>query len=196
MTDIDFEIIDSNSIETSRSRRPKYKHKVWEYNNAKDEARYLLAIARMHERNGSDYCDELRSKVSSRIAYEIELETVLPAYIDNDIESVHCEDDDYDSAEEFTLSENLNSIIDIPLGNRMVVLTPFVFDSVSNRITCKIPCGVVTKKIDLQDLIVVVLDYIEEAPVNSKMMERLNILFNWVETARETIDQLNDYVNE
>jgi hypothetical protein len=194
MSDLDFEIIESSAVVVSRSRKPKYSTRVWDYSDAKGEARYLLALARLHDRRGSDSADELRSKVNSRLAYEIELESVLPIFVDDDCQrSVYLECSDLSDDDVFVVDDALNSIVDFVVRDRFRVLSPFVFDAVKCRVVCTVPAGVVYKKMDLQDVRDVVFDYVLNAPSGEGVRKRLDVLFDWLSVADRCLEQLSVY---
>lgn len=49
MSDNDYEIVDSSTIEfAGRSRKPKYTHKLWESDNPQDIAKYYASAHRLH----------------------------------------------------------------------------------------------------------------------------------------------------
>lgn len=192
--DLDFEIIDVSDIIVSRSRKTKYTTKPWSYDDAKSEARYLLALASLHDRRGSDYGSELRNQVNQRLRYEIELESILPIYEYQGDDDVVCviESDVHD----VVIGDDLNAILNITLGDRFYVISAFKFDSVNNRIVCNVPSGIVYKKMDLVDVLDRVKSFIASDAFDRLSDSRKNLLFSWWPCADDYISLLkeNDYV--
>lgn len=100
----DMMYVDSSQIEvTRRKRKPKYKHKIWESEDPKDQSRYLMMCSRSYkrhvQRNGGVYNeddDPFINLVTDRHRYEIECEKVF----DVDLSSVDVSDlDAVDDAE-------------------------------------------------------------------------------------------------
>lgn len=91
-----FEIINEGDVEFPKrgrkgSGKKKYQHKIWEYDNPKDQTRYLMALARMNARRqiikNGEYSEEKNPYsrlVDERYAYEIALETVFLPDVDAD----------------------------------------------------------------------------------------------------------------
>jgi hypothetical protein len=152
--DIEFEVIDSSSVEVSRRRKSKYTHKLWEYDDEKGQARYLLAVARLMERRGCDYAEELRDKISQRHIYEIEMESVFHSdeETEDDVEydDILIEDDDDDDIE-IPVPENLNDIVNVKYDN-FYVMTPFYYDKSLDQVVARVPAGVVSKKMSLNEI--------------------------------------------
>jgi hypothetical protein len=184
----DFEVIDSSEVVSFRSRKPKYSTKVWEYDTPKGEARYMLALARLHERRGSEYAEDLRQKVDARFEYEIELESVLPIY--------ECDDSSKSSSRSssrnFDYCESLNSILNIHFSSEVHVLSAFWFDDSCNSAFCNVPAGVVYSKITLDDLIERVKDLIASNKFDKLSNDRKNLLFDWLDAAYKFTSMVKD----
>lgn len=178
MTDMDFEIIESSSIEMSRSRKPKYKHKVWETSDSKDEARYMLAVSRINARRNPEYANELLEKIDKRYMYEIELESVfLPQSNDSEIESDT--DSTSDDDIEVVLPE-LNSIVNVEIDKDIRVVDNFVYHAKRKEIVAEMPCGVVTTKVSLRKIYESVCAlYLDEKKMEKLSNEKQLIVAQW-----------------
>lgn len=182
MSDIefDFEIIESNQVVESRRGRRKYSTKVWEFETDKDKARYYLAAARLMERRGNDYAQELRDKISQRDIYEIEMETVFHSDIEDDEHFVEDDDslevdfDDLNDDDEvfIDIPESLNQIVDLKIMDDFYVASSFFFDEKWNTVAARVPCGVVTKKMTFHDILMKFEDFTKSKKY-IKMMEKL-----------------------
>lgn len=184
----DFEVIDASEVVSFRSRKPKYSTKVWEYDTPKGQARYMLALARLHERRGSDCAEDFRQKVDARFEYEIELESVLPIYeCDDSVKSSTAS-----SSRDFDYCESLNSIVNVNFSSEVHVMSRFWFDSLSQRTFCNISAGVVYSKIALDDLIERVKDLIASNKFDKLSSDRQNLLFDWLDAAHKFVSMVKD----
>jgi hypothetical protein len=198
MTDIDieFEVIDSSSVEVSRRRKSKYTHKLWEYDDEKGQARYLLAIARLMERRGCDYAEELRDKISQRHIYEIEMESVFHSdeVIEDDVE---CDDiliEDEDDDIEIPVPEDLNRIVNVKYDD-FYVMTPFYYDKNLDQVVARVPAGVVSKRMSLNEIYLKLLEIsltprIQNADEwGSEAWKRKYFLLAWLSDAEVLIEE-------
>jgi hypothetical protein len=184
----DFEIIEESQVVSFRSRKPKYSTKVWEYDTPKGQARYMLAVARLHERRGSDYAEELRHKVDARFEYEIELESVLPIYVEDENSSFN----NKRVVRDYELCESLNSIVNIPISSGFRVLSAFWYDHNLNTVFCNVPNGVVYKKMSLTNVFDKIYDFISTNAFTKLTSSRKELIWSWIDSANNFKNQIEE----
>lgn len=84
MSDLDFTILDANSIDLPvRNRKPKYVTKPWEYKNASEEYTYYKMLQRSYKRRHGDIETPYDHHIDQRVDYAKEMETVFPIQLHN-----------------------------------------------------------------------------------------------------------------
>lgn len=159
-----------------RKSKSKYGQKLWEASTAKEKAKHALILSQNWERrklqnkvgtgravwnktNGRvEYIDDenpYEKLVSDRHRYEIEMETVFHTHVD-DIED---QNDDgvfiFESNDESHIVDvpsQLNSILNIRIMDGFYVMSEFKFDDSTQEYFARVPAGVVSKKMSLQDI--------------------------------------------
>lgn len=191
MSDIDFEVIDQCNVEISRNRKSKYSTKLWEYDNEKDHTRYMIAVLNLNIRRNSTNCEDLISRINKRYAYEIEMENVFHSdeeVPEEEVINVDYVSDCLDVELDPEILENLNAIVELKYISDFVVMSGFEFDSKSEVIFARVPSGVVSKKMTLQDI----YDKYEtfsrsSAFINMKDEKRKVIMTNWILNANKVL---------
>lgn len=201
------EILNLSEIgsESRRGRKSKYGQKLWEASTAKEKAKYALILSQNWERrklqnkvgtgcqvwnktNGRvEYIDDenpYRKLVSDRHHYEIEMETVFHTHVD-DVEN---QNDDgvfiFESNDESNIVDvpsRLNSILNVRIMDGFYVMSEFKFDDSTQEYFAKVPAGVVSKKMSLQDIFDKYEDFCKTKAFSlMKDTRRKRIIIKWI----------------